>query len=49
MKDQFKQAVMESVYPIHHSASLPAYNSGDFKSEEVSAVIYHEINYSGIS
>lgn len=30
MKDVFKKAIMESVYPLLHSATLPPYKSGDF-------------------
>ena len=35
MKDTFKKVMMESVYPLINSATLPSYKSGDVENEKV--------------
>ncbi|XP_053396839.1 nephrocystin-1-like isoform X2 [Mercenaria mercenaria] len=35
MKDTFKKVISESVYPLLHSARMPAYKSGDLTVEEI--------------
>lgn len=40
MKDLFKQAVMDTVYPVLHIAALPSYQPGDYDNVQVKHTIF---------
>lgn len=42
MKDTFKKVICESVYPLLHSSTMPAYRSGDTTVEEVSTMYFKD-------